>query len=1425
MKTFFAEFVKENSKRMVAVLLLFGMLLTLIPTVPLTAVYAEADGTTSVEETTEGETGTDTTGGNTETGGADLPTGTESTTPDDTTGGDAETGDSTTPDSTTPDDTTGGSNDGGSTSGTDADVPSEPEEEYGLSGSFKDDNGGELGVAYKIEGSTLTIYPSPDAGSENKGILQGPYYCNREEFAKVKILKVSGTVRPSSLKELNFFFELIPDCEEFYLKGMELSLIDKSSNPGFNFKAIPQAQIIDISGWDLRLKSTNWDISSYLFMGLKDLKKIVMRDVTFHENNNSLALACDQPKLKVIDLTGADLSHITYYSSVAVNCPNVEELYLGNTGLKYGDRGEWSDIEWEQFTAERKNLKKLDISGMSFKGLTSLKAFFSDMKNLTYLNMNNCDVSTVENFSCMFEGCSALATLKLDYWDMSSAKYLGGMFRNCKKLKAPYFTYWDLKNVTSLTEMFRGCESIETLNLSPWCNFSNIEEMRGMFQDCKKLKTLKGIGYFVGKKTTNIQNMFRGCEKLESVDVSTWKMNSVENMAYIFEGCKKLNTIKGLSNLKTPKLKNMDGAFMNCTSLEKLNVLFWDTSSVTSAKNLFAGCTSLSTFLMSNKFVTPGNAQNGSNFVALKNDGGTYCVFTVSKDTDWYFGSPQISGFGDKGGAQFPVAYNESDAREGKFSTTTTYHLLGNTTDMIYKYAYGKDTVYVAVGFHKGTYEEGLDAKAAAKAAEEEAKKAAEEAAFQAFLEAQPKEFISDDFPVNYAATSDSDIVSGSDAIVDILDGVTIIDKNDIWFRVQRGDDINIYLEEKPKEYDVIYILDFLNSKYDKNNASHASAISMAQQTFDAMNFFYKAENGYYYACNEGLILQACYHEGLGREVFVVRKLTSSFPKITVTNIYHSDENAADYKPVDWHKASSFYSYDLNVTASGKDFFARLEPELYVPGAPEYTIGKAKYSLIETDDLLNNGKYDPSNPNVYHINYAADDLKKSPTQNKFLDIRRTYHVYEDKTDDVYLGETTGAKLIWGNSSGDCGENHVSRYKYQGYQSVRYLTNGGFVAFWYDGKETFDIFADRTAWEYYQNKYMSLHGINPDKMLIWPLNDRKVGAYILYDHVYDFTHDWDYGELEGAESALSGYTLVTIYTGGWSDPYDPFQRGRNPETPWEHIGRMRFGPKLIYDWLPYAPSNAIQGSAGDSLLWPEHAYATFDDWGIPEDEYRMHGMDVKTWEDFPDGWWAYAFQVMQHPAGTYNPYTFAGGGKVAIYSKSELKRNDNGGYDINMSTGGTFWDPWGLENHFSFGSNSISNGLKDPKTLSQQIEEKYYSKTKKLLEKNEKYKQEEAEAAKKEAWAEETGISIDARVVEKDAIYGMLTDNATGESIPFVYYKTVYEDESSINNLRVWANVEQPDALAKDIYIYLDEQCIIDNPTPDHENLPDWVLGY
>ena len=296
------------------------------------------------------------------------------------------------------------------------------------------------------------------------------------------------------------------------------------------------------------------------------------------------------------------------------------------------------------------SLTSLDLSNFDTSNVTDMSEMFYDC--WTSIDVSSFNTSKVVDMTSMFWGCGS-TTLDLSNFDTSNVTSMFCMFYGCDHIKELDISSFNTSNVTSMFCMFENCSNLTTIYASDKFVLDKVtsSDSKEMFKGCTKLKgdiSCDGVnnidktyakingGYFTDAATamtswTDIANgtlTFRyGARRRELEAGKEFKLNvdnaapdwlsssEAPNITKVvfckafanahpttcygwFNGLKNLKTIKGIGNLKTSEVTNMNSMFSGCSSLTSLNCLF-NTEKVTDMGKMFKGCSSLASLYIS----------------------------------------------------------------------------------------------------------------------------------------------------------------------------------------------------------------------------------------------------------------------------------------------------------------------------------------------------------------------------------------------------------------------------------------------------------------------------------------------------------------------------------------------------------------------------------------------------------------------------------------------------------------------------------------------------------------------------------------------------------------------------------------------------------------------------------------------------------
>ena len=146
-------------------------------------------------------------------------------------------------------------------------------------------------------------------------------------------------------------------------------------------------------------------------------------------------------------------------------------------------------------------------------------------------------------------------------------------------------TMWDVSNVDAFSSVFRGKKEFNQ-NLENWTTTS-MRNGNEMFMNAIKFE---GIG-LQNWDVSNLQSairMFQSCESFQE-DLSTWKVNSLNDMTFMFDGAHRVNFNVFKWGELLPQQASLSAAFKDARLFQGDGLESWDTSLVTSLSNTFEG--------------------------------------------------------------------------------------------------------------------------------------------------------------------------------------------------------------------------------------------------------------------------------------------------------------------------------------------------------------------------------------------------------------------------------------------------------------------------------------------------------------------------------------------------------------------------------------------------------------------------------------------------------------------------------------------------------------------------------------------------------------------------------------------------------------------------------------------------------------------
>ena len=296
------------------------------------------------------------------------------------------------------------------------------------------------------------------------------------------------------------------------------------------------------------------------------------------------------------------------------------------------------------------NLVKLDLSSFNTDKVIDMGYMFSGCKNLIKLNLSSFNTSNVVSMILMFNGCSMLTQLDLRSFNTKEVTNMENMFSRCSKLRNIYVgNKWTIDNVTKGDGMFIDCLKLTGSEGTKYdgehkdkdyacvdggadkpgylslggdgaipCPYAIFDKQTGTLtfkygpmpegnnvhwlDDDDEVywsyyKWWKGDGFYSPWSPANeyIQNV---------VFDASYANARPQSIRYWFAYLKALTSVKGLENINTSELTNMEITFYGCTALTSIDLSGFASRNVTNMNGLFSGCSSLKTVYADDKWST-----------------------------------------------------------------------------------------------------------------------------------------------------------------------------------------------------------------------------------------------------------------------------------------------------------------------------------------------------------------------------------------------------------------------------------------------------------------------------------------------------------------------------------------------------------------------------------------------------------------------------------------------------------------------------------------------------------------------------------------------------------------------------------------------------------------------------------------------------
>ena len=203
----------------------------------------------------------------------------------------------------------------------------------------------------------------------------------------------------------------------------------------------------------------------------------------------------------------------------------------------------------------------------------------------------------ITNRSYMFDGCKSLEEFELfkgnekvdvEEKELDSEDFYSNIDNICTDKSNPLYIFENYSSIPFATDKNKINSVVEILDDLP----SFLEKMSFMFNDCKSLISLKGLSEWDIINVTDLTKIFKGCSSLQYLpDISRWNTKNIITFEDMFMDCSSLISLPDISKWNTENAEDMGGMFNGCSSLISLpDISKWNTENVENISSLFRDC-------------------------------------------------------------------------------------------------------------------------------------------------------------------------------------------------------------------------------------------------------------------------------------------------------------------------------------------------------------------------------------------------------------------------------------------------------------------------------------------------------------------------------------------------------------------------------------------------------------------------------------------------------------------------------------------------------------------------------------------------------------------------------------------------------------------------------------------------------------------
>jgi len=410
-------------------------------------------------------------------------------------------------------------------------------------------------------------------------------FTSRIDYKRIKIDESFVDYELTSAKKWFSDYESVISIE-----GLDNFDTSKVTNMSGMFSGCCNLKELDLSNFD----TSNVTDMSYMFSECNTLCSLDLSNFNTSKVTNMCCMFDDCLNLKELDLNNFDTSNVKDMSGM-FSYNHFTNLEIGNF-----DTSKVIDMSYMFWGCD---IEKVDLSHFVTSNVINMESMFADC-SLASLDLSNFDFSKVTDSGCMFTG----SAIKLLYIPSSMAHVsqetcagLGSYDYPCVVIAPERFDF-DVDTSGKSFIWKGGCFRFAGAPL-PYSVYEN-ETLTFYYDKLKDVRT--GTIYCpIGRmdwaeNKTNVKKVVFDASFSDTYPSSTGSW---------FYGMTNLSEIIGIEHLNTSKTLYMDYMFAKCSSLARLDLSHFDTSSLQGSSKMLSDCVGLEELYISS---TMGNLAENS---------------------------------------------------------------------------------------------------------------------------------------------------------------------------------------------------------------------------------------------------------------------------------------------------------------------------------------------------------------------------------------------------------------------------------------------------------------------------------------------------------------------------------------------------------------------------------------------------------------------------------------------------------------------------------------------------------------------------------------------------------------------------------------------------------------------------------------------